>query len=466
MLARVISTCAALALAGGVDAQETEQPYAGHKQVRLPVATRAVMEAIEPLSPDVWTHRVLPLRPVDLRLSPEQYARFLELGLEHRVIVDDLQVVVDAERARIAARSQRDDVEWYEEYRTLDQYRVRWASIVDANPGVARLETLGQSLEGRSIPGIVLNGDGRTDKPVFVINACQHAREWLSPAATTFMIEQLVNGYGSDARITRLLDELEWVFLPMVNPDGFDFTWTDQRFWRKNKRVIDDVLRGVDLNRNWSFEWGGLGSSGNPGSGTYRGESPFTEPELLVYLDAIDSMRDRVVGHLDVHTFSQFVLSPWGFQLEEPVDIAEMTELGNIFAAGVRDATGAEYEVGTGATVLYLYSGNATDWFYGELDALSWTIELRPTPPITLPGFDPPPDQILPAGEELLEGTLRLAEEFVRHPADLDRDGSLTIFDYLRFQTFWTERDPRADTNGDGVFDVADFVGFEDLFGG
>lgn len=466
MLAGVKSTCAALAFASVVGAQEAETPYAGHKQVRLPMATRAVMEAIEPLSPDVWTHRVVPLWPVDLRLSPEQYQRFLELELEHQIIVDDLQVVVNAERVRIATRAPRDDVEWYEEYRTLDEYRVRWASIVDANPDVARLETLGQSLEGRDILGIVLNGDGRTDKPVFVINACQHAREWLSPAATTFMIEQLVNGYGTDARITRLLDELEWVFLPMVNPDGFDFTWTDQRFWRKNKRVVDDVLRGVDLNRNWSYEWGGRGSSSSPGHEQYRGEAPFTEPELLVYMDALDGLRHRVVGHLDVHTFSQFVLSPWGFQVEEPGDIAEMNELGNIFAAGVRDTTGAEYEVGTGATVLYLYSGNATDWFYGELDALSWTIELRPTPPITLPGFDPPPDQILPAGEELLEGTLRLAEEFVRHPADLDRDGALTIFDYLRFQTFWMERDPRADTNDDGVFDVADFVAFEAVFRG
>lgn len=466
MLAKVITACAVLALVGMAVAQEAEKPYAGHKQVRLPMVTRAVMEAIEPLSPDVWTHRIVPLRPVDLRLSPEQYARFLELGLEHRVLVDDLQVAVDAERARIAARSQRDDVEWYEEYRTLDEYWTRWQAIVDTNPDVATLETIGLSLEGRDMPGIVLNGGGRADKPVFVINACQHAREWVSPAATTFMIEQLVSGYGSDARITRLLDELEWVFLPMVNPDGFDYTWTDERFWRKNKRVIDDRLRGVDLNRNWSYEWGGLGSSSNPGSGTYRGEAPFTEPELLAYLDALDGVRDRVVGHLDVHTFSQFVLSPWGFQLEEPDDIAEMNELGDIFAKGVHDATGAVYEVGTGATVLYLYSGNATDWFYGELDALSWTIELRPTPPITLPGFDPPPDQILPAGEELLEGTLRLAEEFIRHPADLDRDGALTIFDYLRFQTLWMELDPRADVTEDGVFDVADFVAFEAVFRG
>jgi hypothetical protein len=462
-LVSILACACGVVVASASFAQE-ERPYAGHKQVRLPMATRAVMEAIEPLSPDVWTHRVVPLRPVDLRLSPEQFARFLELGLEHRVIVDDLQVVVDAERARIAARSGRDDVEWYEEYRTLDEYWTRWRAIVDANPDVAQLSVIGQSLEGRDMPGIVLNGNGREGKPVLVINACQHAREWVSPAATTYMIEQLVSGYGSDARITRLLDELEWVFLPMVNPDGFDYTWSDERFWRKNKRIVDDRLRGVDLNRNWDFEWGGAGAGTSPGSETYRGEAPFSEPELLAYLDAIQPVRERVVGHLDVHTHSQFVLSPWGYTIEDPADIAEMTELGDIFARGVLEATGAVYEVGPASTTLYLLSGNATDWFYGVLDAPSWTIELRPPGPIGAHGFDPPPDQILPAGEELLEGTLRMAEEFVRHPADLDRDGALTIFDYLRFQTLWMEQDPRGDVDGNEIFDAADLLAFEAVF--
>lgn len=465
MLLKVGLACAGI-LAAGALAQEQEGPYAGHRQVRLPIATRAVMEAIEPLSPDIWTHRVVPMEPIDLRLSPEQYSRFLELGLVHQVVVDDLQRVVDAERARITARSQRDDVEWYEEYRTLDEYRTRWQAIADLNPDVATLSVAGQSLEGRDIPVFVLNGDGREGKPVFVINACQHAREWVSPAATTYMIEQLVSGYGSDPRATRLLDELEWVFLPMVNPDGFEFTWTDQRFWRKNKRVVDGRVRGVDLNRNWDFQWGGAGAGTNPGSETYRGEAPFSEPELLVYLDAIESVRDRTVGHLDVHTHSQFVLSPWGYTIADPADIAEMTELGDIFAQGVLDATGAVYQVGPASTTLYLLSGNATDWFYGVLDAPSWTIELRPPGPITTRGFDPPPDQILPAGEELLEGTLRLAEEFIRHPADLDRDGTLTIFDYLRFFDLWVQRDPRADVDEDGVFTPADFAAFELLFNG
>ncbi len=456
---------ASLCVASVALGQTGERPYEGHKQIRVPAATRAVVEALDTLEADIWTHRIVPMRPIDLRLSPEQYASVLELGLAHVVVADDLQAVVDAEQARIAARAARDDIGWYDEYRTLDEYWVRWQSIVDANPGIASIDVAGRSIEGRDIPVIVLNGDGRTDKPVFVINACQHAREWLSPAATTFTIESLVNGYGSDPRITRLLDDMEWVFLPMVNPDGFDFSWTDERFWRKNKRMIDDRLRGVDLNRNWDINWGGPGSSSSPGSQTFHGDGPFSEPELQVFLSAIDSVGDRIVGHLDVHTHSQLVLSPWGYTRDAPADLAELNEVGEAFADGVLDATGAIYEVGQTATVLYLVSGGGSDWFYDEFGALSWTIELRPEGPITLPGFDPPPDQILPAGEELLEGTLRLAEEFTRHPADLDRDDRLTLFDYLRFQALWAERDPRADIDENGEFDAADLAAFDALFG-
>ncbi|MEQ8844262.1 MAG: hypothetical protein RIB58_05350 [Phycisphaerales bacterium] len=95
---------------------------------------------------------------------------------------------------------------------------------------------------------------------------------------------------------------------------------------------------------------------------------------------------------------------------------------------------------------------------------LSWPIELRPPGPISFRGFDPPPDQILPAGEELLEGTLRIAEELLRQPADLDRDDALTLFDYLRFQWRWVRGDPRADVDGDGDFDADDFAAFDVLF--
>lgn len=392
---------------------QAEGPYREHKLIRLPMATRGVLDAIESLNGDIWTHTIMPMRPIELRLSPEQYVRFLDLELTHDVLVDDLQVVVDAERARIDDRAQQDDLTFYDEYRTLDEYWVRWQAIADINPDVATFSVIGQSLEGRDMPGFVLNGNGGDGKPVILINACQHAREWVSPAATTYLIEQLVSGYGTDPRITRLLDELEWVFAPMVNPDGFDFTWTDERLWRKNRRDIDGSDEfGVDLNRNWSVAWGVPGgSSDDPASQVYHGEGPFTEPELQTFLSFVDDVTDRVVVHLDVHTFGQLMLHPLGYSFDPSPDDSLLQELGDLFAEGVFEETGEVYTVGQGSSGLYLTSGSAKDWAYGEFggEPLGWTIELRPVSS-GAGGFDPDPDQILPAGRELTEGVLRLAE--------------------------------------------------------
>ncbi|MFI4916339.1 MAG: M14 family zinc carboxypeptidase [Phycisphaerales bacterium JB060] len=398
----------ALDAQNGIDAK----PYEGHKLVRLPAATRRVLEAIEPLEADVWTHTIVPMRPIELRLSPEQYARFVDLELVHEVVADDLQAVVDAEMARIADRAQRDDLTFYDEYRTLDEYWARWQQISDINPGVAGFRVIGQSLEGRDMPGFVLNGNGAEGKPVMLINACQHAREWVSPAAVTYLIEQLVEGYGSDTRITRLLDELEWVIVPMMNPDGFDYTWTDERFWRKNRRDIEGSDEfGVDLNRNWSVAWGQPGASADPDSQTYRGTGPFSEPELQTFTDFVGDRRDRTAIHLDVHTYGQLVLHPLGYTFEPSEDDSVFQELGDTIAGGIFDTTGAEYTAAQGSSGLYLTSGSAKDWVYGETDGegFGWTIELRPIAS-GLAGFDPEPDQILPAGRELLEGVLRAAE--------------------------------------------------------
>ena len=158
-------------LVAGGQAQGAVAPYRGHRLVRVPVATRGVIAAIDTLNADVWPHTISPMRPIELRLSPAQYARFVELELTHDVLVEDLQLVVDAERARIDARAQQNDLTFYDEYRTLDEYWVRWQSIADINPDAATCSVIGQSLEGRDMPGVVLNGNGATGKPVMLINS-------------------------------------------------------------------------------------------------------------------------------------------------------------------------------------------------------------------------------------------------------------------------------------------------------
>jgi hypothetical protein len=203
----------------------------------------------------------------------------------------------------------------------------------------------------------------------------------------------------------------------MMNPDGFDFTWTDERFWRKNRRDIEGSDEfGVDLNRNWSVAWGFPGgSSDDPGSQTYHGTGPFTEPELQTFTSWVGDKTDRVVVHLDIHTYGQLVLHPLGYSFDPADDDSVFQEMGDVVAAGIFETTGATYTAAQGSSGLYVTSGSAKDWVYGEFGGVGfgWTIELRPVSS-GLGGFDPDPDQILPAGRELTEGVLRLAEKMAQ----------------------------------------------------
>ena len=97
---------------------------------------------------------------------------------------------------------------------------------------------IGLTYEGRSTLGISICQDGcDSGKPKMWIDSGIHAREWISPSSNLYMIDSLLKGYGQDDQISKVLDELDWYFVPTVNPDGYVFTWEEDRTWRKNRSV-------------------------------------------------------------------------------------------------------------------------------------------------------------------------------------------------------------------------------------
>ena len=170
---------------------------------------------------------------------------------------------------------------WYEQYQDLNAIYGKLDEFANDYPALVTPVTLGQSWEGRDIRGIKIGGsNGSKDvRPAVLLNGTQHAREWISPMTNMFAAEQLLTSYGSDAQITSLMDDVEYYVIPVVNPDGYVYSWTTNRNWRKNRRPGLNGF-GVDLNRNWDYGWGlNSGSSSNPADNTYRGSAPFSEPE-------------------------------------------------------------------------------------------------------------------------------------------------------------------------------------------
>ncbi len=150
---------------------------------------------------------------------------------------------------------------------------------------IAKYPELASKLDLTTLPGAAKTHEGRgmfalrltsrkgTGKPAIVIAAQHHARELNCGYVACSLMEQLASSYGKDARITKLLDEREVYIIPHVNPDGINTVWTSQNMWRKNRSVNADGTTGTDLNRNYTFVWGGCGASTQGSSRDLRGKS-------------------------------------------------------------------------------------------------------------------------------------------------------------------------------------------------
>jgi len=258
--------------------------------------------------------------------------------------------------------------------------------------------SIGASIQGNPLYAIVLSGTATGPKKKLFFSGGQHAREWIAPATTLYIINNLITLYATDPTVKSLLDSTELHFVPLSNPDGYLYTWTgaSQRLWRKNRRANTGGSYGVDLNRNWNDHWGGEGSSGTPTSDTYRGTAPFSEPESKAIGDYVLA-NGPFYGAIDYHSYSQLILRPYGWTTALPPNDVQAKLVGDTIRARILAVNNVAY-TSEPSWQLYYTSGTAQDWYYGEAKIpLSYTIELRDTGTY---GFQLPATQIKPTGAE------------------------------------------------------------------
>ncbi len=270
---------------------------------------------------------------------------------------------------------------------------------------LTEVDTIGTSRQGRPILAIGVAGPGKSlgTRPEVLFTSLTHAREPESMQSALHFLIALIDGYGTDPELTYLVDEREIWFIPVVNPDGYainESTWVSGGafgFWRKNARDNDgdgvvEAREGVDLNRNFGYQWGydNIGSSPNPSSDLYRGPAAFSEPETQAVRDFCASHAFRTADNL--HTYYEASLYPWGYIAADTPDSAAFVRLGD--AKTEVD----HYAHGRSGQILYPVNGDANDWMYGDTSkprALAYTTEIGNQDD----GFWPPPSRILPLAE-------------------------------------------------------------------
>jgi hypothetical protein len=291
------------------------------------------------------------------------------------------------------------------EFLRYDEIIAQYEQWRAAYPTIITREQIGTSLQNRPVWVYRLRNPYAAVPPTGVlIQGGIHAREWLSPPTVMYITDMMLKDGLNSAMGWDLLTRYELSVVPVVNPDGYEYTWTNYRLWRKNRRdVVGSSQFGVDLNRNYAKGWGGPGSSGNPGSDTYRGTAAFSEPEVDCIRDYLD-VRSTTVPYafiIDFHTHGQKILYPWSYiETPAPHD-AQLNAIGNVYRGGILSSTGFDYEVGQGSVALYVASGSSKDFYYDAYGAMAYTVEMRAG---GQSGFEPPPTTILPNAMENYAG--------------------------------------------------------------
>ncbi len=403
--ALTLAACVATLNIGSIEATAQDQAaqppvrYDGHKVVRANIRNARQLRIMETLSPDCWSHGS-GIGLVDYRIPPEALDALAASGVEHEVLIEDVQALIEREKGVGQPAG------WYDQYHTLAEIEQYVQGLADSHPNLAQTFVVGNSLEGRPIRGIRISGAGGPNgKPDFVIHGGIHAREWITTMAMPYMIETLLTSYGNDPVLTQLVDRVNFHIVSVMNVDGFLYTQTD-RMWRKNRRNNGNGTYGVDLNRNYSVGWGGEGSSSNTGSETYRGTAPFSEPESQVMRDWQLSL-PNFAGFIDVHSYSQLILQPYGYTSQLPPDHATFEMIGANMENVMEDLHGTGWVHGPTYTTIYPASGVTLDWAYVEGGAWGMSFELRDTGQF---GFLLPPEQIIPASQECFVGAMELAK--------------------------------------------------------
>lgn len=363
-----------------------------------------------------------------------EFEEFMRLNnVPGQVMIGNVGKLIDIEWEEILERKNRgrktcgsdsklcmDANDWYDVYHDLEEIEA-WMEDFQTRWGEDWVEilTIGASREDREIKGLKISNPNSNPTRSALYFCAQHAREWLGPASTMLIFEMLMQNYqNGDADAQTVFDEnagFDLYFFPVLNPDGYSYTWTHNRLWRKNRRVNDDSeCRGVDLNRNWNTDlFGQTGSSSDPCSNTFTGERPLSEPETTA-LEGLVGFLSRspapVVITQDIHTYSQMWMYPLG---ETPYDDGRCSDpipnSDNLFAIS-KDATDAiknthgldYFAYGSICDIIYPSAGCSVDHFYERHDiTCSTTVELRDD---GYYGFLMPSRYIRPVAEEMYNG--------------------------------------------------------------
>ncbi|CAB4255651.1 similar to Saccharomyces cerevisiae YHR132C ECM14 Putative metalloprotease with similarity to the zinc carboxypeptidase family, required for normal cell wall assembly [Maudiozyma barnettii] len=297
---------------------------------------------------------------------------------------------------------------FFNEYRNLNTIEIWLKLLQETFPDFVKLEEIGTTPQGHSLNVVHISAHNYIDNPdkkTIIITGGLHAREWISISTACYTMYELLLNYGKDKKATKYLDSLDFIFVPVFNPDGYDYSWTTDRLWRKNRQATSiESCPGLDIDRSFGFQW--AKSHEFPCSESYNGEVPFEAQEAQywdIYLREIKKDY-KIFGYLDLHSYSEEILYPYGYSCDAlPRDIENLLELAFGLAKAIRLTTKKNYDViaackDSGSDLTPgIGGGTALDYMYHNRARWALQLKLRDS---GNHGFLLPSKYIKPVGRE------------------------------------------------------------------
>lgn len=379
-----------------------------------------------------WSDIILNGNGNRVMVSAEQSNEFITLmknaGIHTEVVMEDVQKTIEAQMERPTNTSRVSSIGQmtWEYYHTVQEIYDWLDAVAAAYPNIVTIVNMGKSYGGINIKGIEINFRHEDNPVIGMFEGGIHAREWVSPATVTWIINEFLTSDDEDIKF--LARNVVWHLFPVTNPDGYIYSFTNDRMWRKTRNptyatecppgVSDDSSNGVDLNRNFGFLWMEIGASSDPCSFTYAGPEAFSEPESKAIRDYVLELKTkgRFMYYFSMHSFSEMVLVPYshvaGIDVLEVKNYADMYEIAIRGMDKLEKRYGTKYRVGTSKQILYDVTGTSFDWVKEAAGVpIVYCFELRDDGTY---GFLLPPELMRESNLEVMDSLIEM-DKIARH---------------------------------------------------
>ncbi|KAL7932574.1 hypothetical protein V8C35DRAFT_77972 [Trichoderma chlorosporum] len=403
-----------LASASAAVVQPHKVSYDGYKVFRLSVEADnigRINDIVDRLNLQTWKPAKKAGSFADVVVQPSQLEAFNKetLDLKPMVMHEDLGVSIGQESTfqtySVDAVNAVNST-WFNSYHAYADHLLFLKNLSAQFPNTSEIVTSGNSLNGNAITGIHFWGSGgKGVNPAVILHGTVHAREWITTMVVEYFAYTLLT--STDATTKGFLNQYDFIFFPVVNPDGFLYTQNSDRLWRKNRQTNSgSSCIGRDINRNWNYMWNVPGgASTNPCADDYKGAAAGDAVEfkaLSSYIQQIQKAQG-VKLYIDYHSYSQLFMTPYGYSCSAVApNNDELQSLAQGAVAAIRAVHGTEFVYGPICSTIYQATGSSVDYVNDVIQAdYTFTSELRDTGEY---GFVLPANQILPSGEEAYAG--------------------------------------------------------------